>query len=117
MLERRPKVAANLAPPSYCSTSATVNRLATADPNPRSVPGDFWPEFEDPGARSVADTHESVGLDHNSALEASGLLPRSPFRILQGKAQLLREVVDRRALPLPRAVGLEAERADAAAPR
>ena len=40
---RRPKVAANLAPPSYCSTSATENRLATQPVNPNSVPRVFEP--------------------------------------------------------------------------
>ena len=43
--ERRPKVAANLAPPSYCSTNATVNRLATRTNNPKSVPRGFRPNF------------------------------------------------------------------------
>src|SRR5687767_15466175 len=63
MLTRRPKVAANLAPPSYYSTSAIVNRLATPDPNPRSVPRGFSPKFEDFPSRSLPSTNENVGRD------------------------------------------------------
>src|SRR5262245_36214513 len=39
------------------------------------------------------------------------------LRVLQGEAELLRERVDGGAAPLPRALGLEPEIADAAAPR
>src|SRR5688572_17594169 len=112
MLTRRPKVAANLAPPSYYSTSAIVNRLATPDPNPRSVPRGFGPKFEDLRPGSLHDTDEFVGRDHKTVGSTSGA-----FRILQREAQLLGQVVDRGALPLPGAVGLEPQRADAAAPR
>ena len=62
-LDRRPKVAANLAPPSYCSTSATVNRLATRTQNPKSVPRCFGPnsrDFTEPGVRGP--TNLSVGI-------------------------------------------------------
>src|SRR5436190_3724425 len=46
-----------------------------------------------------------------------GTLDRRALRILQREPELLRERVDRRARALPRAFGLEAQVADAAAPR
>src|SRR5688572_24912981 len=83
MLTRRPKVAANLAPPSYCSTSATVNRLATPDPNPMSVPRDFGRKFEDfRRKRCTAPTNLSGGITKPFALT------RGTFRILQRQPQL-----------------------------
>src|SRR5437867_11637145 len=44
-------------------------------------------------------------------------LDRRAFRILQRQPELLRQRVHRRPAPLPGAVGLESEIADAAAPR
>src|SRR5437868_3082638 len=44
-------------------------------------------------------------------------LNRSPFRVHQRQAQFLRQRIDRGARALPRAFGLEAQVADAAAPR
>ena len=55
-----------------------------------------------------------------SALEATRATPGSnhrAFGILKGQFQLLGELIDRRSGSLPRAVGLEAQIADAAAPR
>src|SRR5262245_60260444 len=55
-----------------------------------------------------------------SALEATRTTPRSnhrAFRILEGEFQFFRELIDGRARALPRAVGLESQVADAAAPR
>ena len=41
----------------------------------------------------------------------------APSGILQRQPQLLRQGIDRRSLPLPRAVGFEPQRSDPAAPR
>ena len=81
--DRRPKVAANLAPPSYCSTSATVNRLATRSHNPNSVPQGFRPVFGDFPRFRLHDTYEFDRLDHNPRGRTTPLT-RSTFGVLQG---------------------------------
>src|SRR5215203_1345906 len=107
-----PNVTANLAPPSYCITSATVNRLATRTNYPKSVPKSFWPNSLDLLAATACRAYESDRRDHNSR-ELAG----RTFRVLQRQSQFLRQVIDRRSLPLPCAIGFEPECADTPAPR
>src|SRR6188768_2583150 len=59
------------------------------------------------------DTDNFVGSDYDSFCA----LACGTFGILQCQPQLLSQVVHRRPLALPCAIGFEAERADAAAPR
>jgi hypothetical protein len=66
LLERRPKVAANLAPPSYCGTSATVNRLATATINPSFVPSPLPRESFRFADSVLHGANEFVVRDHKS---------------------------------------------------
>src|SRR5688572_2414544 len=89
------------------------------------VPREFSWKFEDSGLGSPLSTDEFVGRDHKTDPElarkirprAARVLAGRAFGILQRETQFLGEIVDRRALPLPRSVGLETQRADAAAPR
>ena len=80
--ERRPKVAANLAPPSYYSTSAIVNRLATGSDNPKSVPKEFGPFFCDFRPESLHDAYDFDPRITNQVV-VRPLLTRGTFGILQ----------------------------------
>ena len=66
------------------------------------------------GARGGPGRVRSPGHDFVAGIT---VLDHRAFRILQREPQFLGELVDARAVALPGAVGLEAEVADAAAPR
>src|SRR5690606_20948774 len=70
-----------------------------------------WRQFSEGAVRAAH------GLPLFSCAAAGALALDRAFGVLQREAQFLRQPVDRRALPFPRAVALEAQRADAAAPR